>query len=106
MQYSLVSSAADGFLEFSRTGDGRDSVDYSGSKRTDILALNGGNGGAEAQTDVLVPSTATLARPGGLDLGLAVEEDCGGILSAFLLPNHHVPVFAPAAAATAMQPFD
>lgn len=42
---------------------------------TDVLALNGGGRGAETQTDVLVPSPATLARAGGLDLGLAVEED-------------------------------
>lgn len=44
-------------------------------ERTDVLALNGGLGGAEAQTNVLVPSSATLARASGLDLGLAVEED-------------------------------
>lgn len=46
-----------------------------GFARTDVLALNGGGRGAETQTDVLVPSPATLARAGGLDLGLAVEED-------------------------------
>jgi hypothetical protein len=46
-----------------------------GFVRTDVLALNGGDRGAETQTDVLVPSPATLARAGGLDLGLAVEED-------------------------------
>jgi len=43
--------------------------------RTDVLALNSGLGGAEAQANVLVPSPATLARPSRLDLGLAVEED-------------------------------
>jgi len=48
----------------------------SGSLRTDVLALNGALGGAEAQANVLVPSPATLARTGRLDLGLAVEEDC------------------------------
>ncbi len=47
------------------------------SLRTDVLALNGSLGGAETQTNVLVPSPTTLARPGGLDLGLAVEEDYG-----------------------------
>lgn len=45
------------------------------SQHTDVLALNGGLGGAETQTNVLVPSPATLARAGRLDLGLAVEED-------------------------------
>lgn len=44
--------------------------------RTDVLALNGSLGGTETQTNVLVPSPATLTRTGGLDLGLAVEEDC------------------------------
>ena len=43
--------------------------------RTDVLALNGGDRGAETQTDVLVPSPATLARAGRLDLGLAIKED-------------------------------
>lgn len=43
--------------------------------RTDVLALNGSSGGAETQTNVLVPSAAALARSGGLDLGLGVEED-------------------------------
>ena len=47
------------------------------SLRTDVLALNGSLGGAETQTNVLVPSPTALARPGGLDLGLAVEEDYG-----------------------------
>ena len=46
-----------------------------GIARTDVLALNGGDRGAETQTDVFVPSPATLAWAGGLDLGLAVEED-------------------------------
>jgi len=44
-------------------------------RHTDVLALNGGGGGTETQADVLVPSPATLARPGRLDLGLAVKED-------------------------------
>lgn len=43
--------------------------------RTDVLALNGSFGGLETQTNVLVPSPTALARPGRLDLGLAVEED-------------------------------
>ena len=45
------------------------------SLRTDVLALNGSLGGPETQTNVLVPSPTALARPGRLDLGLAVEED-------------------------------
>ena len=42
---------------------------------TNVLALNGSLGGAEPKTNVLVPSPTTLAGPGRLDLGLAVEED-------------------------------
>ena len=43
--------------------------------RTDVAALNGGLGGTETQTDVLVPSAATLSRTSGLGLGLRVLED-------------------------------
>jgi len=45
-------------------------------EHTDVVALNGGLRGLEPQTNVLVPSPAALARPGGLDLDLGVEEDC------------------------------
>ena len=59
-----------------------------GSLRTDVLALNGSLGGTEAQTNVLVPSPTALARPGGLDLGRAVEEDYGVVVVSFgLLAN-------------------
>lgn len=54
--------------------------------RTDVLALNGSDRGPETQTNVLVPSPTALARPGRLDLGLAVEEDCGvAVVSAGLI---------------------
>jgi hypothetical protein len=43
--------------------------------RTNVAALNGGLGGSEAQTDVLVPSSASLARSSGLGLDLGVLED-------------------------------
>lgn len=46
-----------------------------GALLVDVAALNGGLGGAEAETDVLVPSPATLSRPGRLDLDLGVLED-------------------------------
>ncbi len=45
------------------------------ARHTDVVALNGGLGGPEAQSNVLVPSPATLSRPGGLDLDLGVLED-------------------------------
>lgn len=52
--------------------------------RTDIAALNGGLGGAETQTDILVPSAAVLARSGGLSLGLGVLEDVRLLLESTL----------------------
>ena len=55
-----------------------------GALLVDVLALNSGLGGAEAQANVLVPSPATLARPSGLDLGLAVEEDVRLLLESAL----------------------
>lgn len=51
------------------------SPDREVHRRTDIAALNGSLGGTEPKTDVLVPSPATLAGPGGLDLDLGVLED-------------------------------
>ena len=45
------------------------------SRHTDIVSLNGSLGGTEAETDILVPSPAALARPAALDLGLGVLED-------------------------------
>jgi len=56
-----------------------------GWKHTDVVALNGGLGGLEPQTNVLVPSPAALARPGGLDLDLGVKEDCKMSSSASVL---------------------
>lgn len=52
--------------------------------RTDVAALNGGLGGTEAQTDILVPSAAVLARSGGLGLGLRVKEDVRLLLESTL----------------------
>lgn len=43
--------------------------------RTDVRALNGGLGRPEAQTDVLVPSLATLSLSLRLAAGLLVLED-------------------------------
>lgn len=70
------------------------------SQHTDVLALNGRLGGPEAQTNVLVPSPTTLARPSGLDLGLAVEEDCIVVAVVSLNPvANSSPRLAPVAAA-------
>lgn len=52
--------------------------------RTDVAALNGGLRGSETQTNVLVPSSATLARSGGLGLGLRVLEDVRLLLESTL----------------------
>lgn len=52
--------------------------------RTDVAALNGGLGGTETQTDVLVPSAAVLARSGALGLGLGVLEDVRLLLESAL----------------------
>lgn len=52
--------------------------------RTDVVALNGGLGRTEAQTNVLVPSSATLARSGALRLGLGVLEDVRLLLESTL----------------------
>lgn len=51
---------------------------------TNVAALNGGLGGTETQTDVLVPSPAVLARAGSLDLGLGVQEDVRLLLESAL----------------------
>lgn len=50
----------------------------------DVAALNGGLGGSETQTDVLIPSSATLARSGALGLGLRVLEDVRLLLESTL----------------------
>jgi hypothetical protein len=55
-----------------------------GALLVDVAALNGGLGGSETQTDVLVPSSATLARSGGLGLGLRVLEDVRLLLESTL----------------------
>lgn len=52
--------------------------------RTDVGALNGGLGGSETKTDVLVPSAATLARSGALGSGLRVLEDVRLLLESAL----------------------
>lgn len=52
--------------------------------RTDVGTLNGVLGGTETQTDVLVPSAATLARAGALCLGLGVLEDVRLLLESTL----------------------
>ena len=53
-------------------------------ERTDVAALNGGLGGTETQTDILVPSSATLARSGRLGLSLGVEKDVRLLLESAL----------------------
>ena len=54
------------------------------SKRTDVVALNGGLGGTETQTNVLVPSSSTLAGPGALGLDFGVLEDVRLLLESAL----------------------
>jgi len=52
---------------------------------TNVVALNGGLRGPETQTDVLVPSPATLAHALGLAaLALGVEEDVRLLLESAL----------------------
>ena len=41
-------------------------------RHTDVVALNGGLGGTETQTDILVVAASALARLRRLDLGLRV----------------------------------
>ena len=52
--------------------------------RTDVAALNGGLGGTETQTNILVPSSSALARSGALGLGLGVQEDVRLLLESTL----------------------
>lgn len=52
--------------------------------RTDVASFNGGLGCAETQSDVLVPSSSSLADGGGLRLGLRVQEDVGLLLESAL----------------------
>jgi hypothetical protein len=47
---------------------------------TNIASINRSLGGSETQTDVLVPSSATLAWPRRLGLDLRVQEDMGLLL--------------------------
>ena len=54
------------------------------ASHTDVVALNGGLGGLEAQTDILVPSAARLARASRLRLGLGVLEDVRLLLESTL----------------------
>lgn len=54
------------------------------TQHTDVAALNGVLGGSEAQTDVLVPSSATLARASRLRLDLGVLEDVRLLLESTL----------------------
>ena len=62
------------------------SIDWEGVgiPRTDVAALNGGLGGTETQTDVLVPSATTLARTSALRLDLGVLEDVRLLLESTL----------------------
>lgn len=52
--------------------------------RTDVAALNGSVGGTETQTNILVPSSSSLARSGALGLGLGVQEDVRLLLESTL----------------------
>lgn len=45
------------------------------ASRTDVGAIDGGLGGSEAETNVLVETGALAARLGGLDLGLGLETN-------------------------------
>lgn len=51
---------------------------------TNVAALNGGLGSTESQTDVLVPSSATLSDSLALRLGLSVGEDVRLLLESTL----------------------
>lgn len=50
----------------------------------DVATLNGGLGGTETQTNILVPSASVLARSGALGLGLGVQEDMRLLLESTL----------------------
>lgn len=56
------------------TATDRDLAD-EGALLVDVGSLNGGLGGLETKTDVLVPSSATLAGSGALADALGVLED-------------------------------
>lgn len=58
-----------------------------GCRHTDVVALNGGRGGTETKTDILVPSAAVLARSGRLGLNLGVLEDVRLLLESALRLN-------------------
>jgi hypothetical protein len=51
---------------------------------TDVAALNGSLGGTETQTNILIPSSAALARSGRLGLDLGVLEDMRLLLESTL----------------------
>jgi hypothetical protein len=55
-----------------------------GALLVDVAALDGGTGGTETQTDILIPSSSALARSGGLGLGLGVLEDVRLLLESTL----------------------
>jgi hypothetical protein len=54
------------------------------TSHTDVASLNGGLWGSESQSNVLVPSSTTLANSGGLGLRLRVEEDVRLLLESAL----------------------
>ena len=62
----------------------RDRVIVIEVAHTDVAALNGSLGGTETQTNILIPSSAALARSGALGLGLGVEEDVRLLLESTL----------------------
>ena len=51
---------------------------------TNVAALNGGLGGTETKTNILVPSSATLSNSLALGLGLAVGENVRLLLESAL----------------------
>ena len=51
---------------------------------TDVVSFNGGLWCSEPQSNVLVPSSSTLADSAGLRLGLGVEEDVRLLLESAL----------------------
>lgn len=86
----VLSSDDDGAVHLGgNDGTGQDTAtdrDEAGERAllVDVAALNGGLGGSETQTDVLIPSSAALARSGALGLGLRVLEDVRLLLESTL----------------------
>lgn len=89
-EVQVLSSDDDGSVHLGgNNGAGQDTATdgdkpSEGALLVDVATLNGSLGGTETQTDILVPSSATLAWSGGLGLGLGVEEDVRLLLESTL----------------------